>query len=218
MLTANFSKVTKEELGSTKKCSIISDMNSPLEELLNDLQALEPLEKACPRCGSPSANSSNSSGRCSKCLKKLKTNKKKPGHYLHEHKLSDDALRRQDGKTKTSSAKSSGRGNRKSLIRQIRAAYKKHGKGKTLSPDRKDNGKGYGAKNTRMVPKELNRGRHKVDSKKLKNWHKKVKKTDFSFDEFKTLLKAKALEKNDEQLLKHIESLTYQEFISLSAD
>ena len=137
---------------------------------------------------------------------------------MHEHKLADDALRRQNGKTKTSSSKSSGRGTRKSLITQVRSAYKKHGKGTTLSPDRKNNSKGYGASNTRMVPKNLNRGRHKVDTKKLSRWHGKVKKSNVSFDEFKTLMKAKALENNNEHLLKHIESLTYDQFVTLSTN
>jgi len=184
-------------------------------ELANDIDVLEPLEKACPRCGKSSANSSNSAGRCSACLKKLKTNKKKPGHYLHEHKLADDALRRQDGKTKTSSAKSNGRGSRKSIISQTRRAYSKHGKGTTLSPDRKDNSKGYSSSNTRMVPKKLNQGRHTVDTKKLNNWKKKLNKTDITFDDLKTLVIAKAIESNNEFLCKSIENLTYDELINL---
>ena len=116
--------------------------NLEILQLAEEIDAIEPLEKKCPRCGKPSADPSNPSGRCSSCLKKLRTNKKKPGHYLHEHKLADDALRRQDGKTKQSSKKTSGRGDRKSIIKQVRNAYSRHGKGTTLSPDRKDNSKG----------------------------------------------------------------------------
>lgn len=189
--------------------------NKNILELANDIDILEPLEKNCPRCGKSSANSSNSSGRCSSCLKKLKTNKKKPGHYLHEHKLADDALRRQDGKTKTSSAKSSGRGSRKSIIKQVKTAYNKHGKGTTLSPDRKDNSKGYGASNTRMVPKKLNQGRHHVDTKKLSNWRKKLNKSNLTFDNFKTLALAKAAESNNQELSNSIEQLTFDQFIDL---
>ena len=195
---------------------IILLMEDKLNQLLEDLQALEPLEKSCPRCGGSSKNSSNPQGRCSKCLGKLKTNKKKPGHYLHEHKLADDALRRQDGKTKTADKKSKGRGSRKSLISQIRSGYAKHGKSTTLSPDRKNNSEGYSASNTRMVPKKLNRGRHNVDTKKLKNWQSKLKKTNLTFDQFKTLLKAKAIENNREDIIQNIENLSYDHFVALS--
>lgn len=151
----------------------------------------EKLEKKCPRCGKSSKNSSNSAGRCSSCLSKLKANKKNPNRYEHHHKLADDALRRQNGKNGTASHKSSGRGSRESLIRQSKAAYKKHGTGTTLSPDRKDNSKGYSSSNTRMVPKDLNRGRHKVDPKKLANWKKRLKKANLDVDDLSTLLQSK---------------------------
>lgn len=164
---------------------------------------LEPLEKKCPRCGKASANSSNPSGRCSSCLKKLASNKKKPGHYLHEHKLADDALRRQKGKNGTAHKKSKGLGSRKEIIGKVRAAYAKHGKKTVLSPDRKDNGKGYSSSNTRMVPKNLNRGRHHVDKKKLKEW---MKKSELEAEDLKTLLLAMAYER-DEALAKSLEEL-----------
>jgi len=86
----------------------------------------------------------------------------------------DDALRRQDGKNGTASKKSSGRGDRKSIVKQTQNAEKRTGQ--KLSPDRKDNGKGYASSNTRMVPEKLNRGRHKVDGKKLAAWRKRLKK------------------------------------------
>lgn len=164
---------------------------------------MELLEKKCPRCGSKSANKSNPSGRCSSCLKKLAANKKKPGHYLHNHKVADDALRRQDGKNGTASHKSKGRGSRKSIIAQTKAAEKKAGQ--VLSPDRKDNSKGYSASNTRMVPKELNRGRHHVDEKKLRAWKKRLKKNDLDTASLYTLLKSKA--QDDETLLSLLKNL-----------
>jgi len=135
---------------------------------------IELLVKACPRCGNASKNKSNPSGRCSSCLKKLKTAKHTPGHYLRAHMKADDALRRQDGKNGTASKKSSGRGDRKSIVKQTQNAEKRTGQ--KLSPDRKDNGKGYASSNTRMVPEKLNRGRHKVDGKKLAAWRKRLKK------------------------------------------
>lgn len=160
-------------------------------ELAADENYLEELAKSCPRCGKPSKNSGNSSGRCSSCLSKLASNKKKVGHYLHEHKVADDALRRQKGKNGTAHKKSSGLGSRKSIISQTRSAEARTGQ--VLSPDRKDNSKGYSASNTRMVPPELNRGRHHVDKKKLAAWKKKLKKTEVTEEELYTYILAKAV-------------------------
>ena len=159
---------------------------------------IEPLEKKCPRCGGASANSSNPSGRCKACLKKLASMKKKPGNYIHNHKVADDALRRQNGKNGTASKKSKGRGTRKAIIAKVKAGEKKAGT--VLSPDRKDNSKGYSSSNTRMVPKELNRGRHHVDGKKLRAWQKRLKKSDTEYDEFYTYLLAKAEQNGDTEL------------------
>jgi len=149
---------------------------------------MEELAKICPRCGKKSANTSNPQGRCSACLKKLATMKKRPGNYVHNHKVADDALRRQDGKTKTASKKSKGRGSRKAIIAKVKSAEKKTGQ--VLSPDRKDNSAGYSPSNVRMVPPKLNRGRHHVDPKKLAAWRGKLKKYDLSTDDFLTLLRA----------------------------
>ena len=173
----------------------------------------EPLQKKCPRCGKTSANKSNPSGRCSSCLKKLKTAKKTPGHWQRAQTKADDALRRQDGKNGTASHKSSGRGSRKSIVKQTQRAEKKTGQ--KLSPDRKDNGQGYASSNTRMVPEHLNRGRHKVDGKKLSTWRKKLKKCDIDYEDLYTLLLVKAhgtsledqvKELDPEQLLALLES------------
>ena len=174
-------------------------------ELAADEESLEELAKSCPRCGGKSKNPSNPSGRCSSCLKKLASNKKKVGHYLHEHKVADDALRRQKGKNGTAHKKSSGLGSRKSIIRQTHTAEAKAGQ--VLSPDRKDNSKGYSASNTRMVPPKLNRGRHHVDGKKLRAWQKRLKKTDASYEEFYTYLLAKAEEAGDAATVRELEEL-----------
>jgi len=153
---------------------------------------LEELMKKCPRCGSASANKSNPAGRCSSCLKKLASNKKKPNHYLHLHKLADDSLRRQRGKNGTAHKKTKGLGTRKEIIDKMSRAEKKTGQ--VLSPDRKDNGAGYAAHNVRAVDPKLNRGRHTVDPKKLAAWRKSLKKSDISVEEFNLLLLAKAEE------------------------
>lgn len=137
----------------------------------------ENLEKSCPRCGKASANSSNPQGRCSACLKKLAANKKNPNRYEYHHKVADEALRRQDGRTKQTTKKSKGRGSRAEIIAKLKAAHKATGAKGQLSPDRKDNSKGYASENVRMVPQKLNRGRHNVDPKKLAAWKEKVNKT-----------------------------------------
>jgi len=159
----------------------------------------EVLEKKCPRCGGASANSSNPSGRCSKCLKALKTAKKTPGHWQRAQTKADDALRRQKGKNGTAKKKSKGLGSRASIVKQTQSAEKKTGQ--KLSPDRKNNSEGYAAKNTRMVPEKLNRGRHHVDGKKLRAWQKRLKKSDTSDDEFYTYVLAKAEQEGNQELL-----------------
>lgn len=181
------------------------------KEIAEDEEFLEELAKSCPRCGKPSKNSGNSAGRCSSCLKKLAANKKKVGHYLHEHKVADDALRRQKGKNGTASKKSSGLGSRKEIISKVKSAEKRTGQ--VLSPDRKDNSKGYGPENVRMVPPSLNRGRHHVDGKKLKAWQKRLKKSEVSDDEFFTFLLAKAIETNSNLALE-LEKMSPQEVIA----
>lgn len=181
------------------------------KESAQDEQFLEELAKSCPRCGGKSKNPSNPSGRCGSCLKKLASNKKKVGHYLHEHKVADDALRRQKGKNGTASKKSSGLGTRKSIIAKVHAGEKKHGQ--VLSPDRKDNSKGYSSSNVRMVPKELNRGRHKVDAKKLAAWKSKMKKSEVSEEELATMILAKALESGIELSAEEVVDLLQDESV-----
>lgn len=183
------------------------------KEMASDDEFLEELAKSCPRCGKPSKNSSNPSGRCASCLKKLASNKKKVGHYLHEHKVADDALRRQKGKNGTAHKKSRGLGSRKEIISATHNAEKRAGR--VLSPDRKDNSKGYAASNVRMVPGELNRGRHHVNEKKLRAWQKRLKKSEVSDDEFYTLLLAKAAEiAPDSELALHLEKMSPSDVIT----
>ncbi len=170
-----------------------------------DQEYVEELAKKCPRCGGKSANSSNPSGRCRAHLNKLSHDKKTPGHWQRAQTKADDALRRQDGKNGTASHKSKGRGKRDSIVKQTQSAEKKTGE--KLSPDRKNNSKGYAASNTRMVPEKLNRGRHKVDPKKLSAWRKKLKKSGLDFDDLSTLLQAKAFENGDEFLAKALVDL-----------
>jgi ribosomal protein L37AE/L43A len=198
-----------------------TDILEKFEQLLKfakevaQTEELEELVKSCPRCGKASANKSNPSGRCSSCLKKLAANKKKPGHYLHEHKVADDALRRQKGKNGTASKKSSGLGSRKEIINKVHSAEKRTGQ--VLSPDRKDNSKGYSSSNVRMVPPHLNRGRHHVDGKKLAAWKKKLKKNDISDEELYTYVLAKATE-NQTELVSELEKMSPADLIAYFFD
>lgn len=180
-----------------------------MEPLNSNEPIIEELIKKCPRCGGTSANSGNPQGRCRSCLNKLARAKKTPGSSQRAQTKADDALRRQDGKNGTASKKSSGRGTRKSIVKQMQSAEKKTGQ--KLSPDRKDNSKGYAASNTRAVPEKLNRGRHTVDPKKLKNWKKRLKKNDVSTEFFHTALLAKANEQGNEYLLTLLHNMTDQD-------
>lgn len=187
-----------------------------IEELklsFDELQELEALSKACPRCGSPSANKSNPSGRCRKHLNQLAANKKKPGHWQRAQTKFDDSKRRENGKNGTASYKSKGRAkSRKDFVKRFQNDEKKTGS--KLSPDRIDNGRGYESKNVRNVPEKLNRGRHKVDPKKLAAWRSKLKKSDLELDDLMTLVMAKALEQNNEQLVKSLEMMDMERIMA----
>jgi hypothetical protein len=174
-----------------------------------EMQELEELAKKCPRCGGASANKSNPSGRCRAHLNKLSADKKKPGHWQRAQTKADDALRRQKGKNGTASKKHSGLGSRKSIVKQTQSAEKKTGE--KLSPDRKNNAKGYAASNTRMVPEKLNRGRHHVDPKKLKAWKSRLKKCELDYDEFYTMVLAKAEQLGDTALLNLLDDMHYND-------
>lgn len=178
----------------------------------SDREYIEELSKACPRCGGASANKSNPSGRCRKHLNKLAHDKKKPGHWQRAQTKADDALRRQKGKNGTAHKKSKGLGTRDSIVKQTQSAEKKTGQ--KLSPDRVNNAHGYAAKNTRMVPEKLNRGRHKVDPKKLANWKKRLKKHNMEPEDFMTLLRAKAFEAGNESLEKSLNILDIERLLS----
>lgn len=174
---------------------------------------LEELAKKCPRCGGASANPGNPAGRCRKHLNKLAKDKKTPGHWQRAQTKADDALRRQKGKNGTASKKHSGLGSRASIVKQTQSAEKKHGE--KLSPDRKNNSKGYAASNTRMVPEKLNRGRHKVDPKKLSAWRKRMKKSEIGEDLLYMSLLAKAAEQGNEHLETLLLSLTAAETLRI---
>lgn len=182
----------------------------------SDQDYIEELAKKCPRCGGASANSSNPAGRCRKHLDKLAHDKKTPGHYIHEHKVADDAIRRQEGRNGTSPKKHSGHGTRKEIIDKVHSEEKKTGQ--VVSLDRKDNKKGYTSSNVRGVDPKLNRGRHKVDPKKLAAWKNKLKKHGLEPDDFMTLLQAKALEYSDDGLSETLNALDIERVLGTIDD
>lgn len=178
--------ITTEELSSLSK---------------SEQEFIEELSKKCPRCGSQSANKSNPAGRCRKHLNELARNKKTPGHWQRSQTKFDDAKRRENGKNGTASKKSSGRAkSRKEFVKRFQRDEKKAGQ--KLSPDRINNSRGYESKNVRNIKESLNRGRHKVDPKKLSAWRKRLKKSDIDMEDFMTLLRSKAYEKGQEALAK----------------
>lgn len=181
---------------------------------LSSIQEIEPLEKGkCVRCGKPSKNG-GPGGRCSACLKKLARAKQTPGSSQRAQTKADDALRRQKGKNGTASKKSSGLGSRKSIVKQMQSAEKRTGE--KLSPDRKDNSKGYASSNTRMVPEKLNRGRHHVDEKKLRAWKKRLKKSEIDTASLYTLMKAKYADNQEiTELLKNLGPDGLEQYIDL---
>lgn len=179
---------------------------------VKDAIELEELSKACPRCGGKSANASNPSGRCRACLNKLASAKKKPGSAQRAQTKFDDSKRRENGKNGTAHKKSKGRvKSRKQFVSKFQSDEKKTGT--KLSPDRKDNSRGYESSNVRNVPEKLNRGRHHVDPKKLAAWRKKLKKHDLSMEDLYTLMLAKA--ENNPEIQELMKSLTPDDFSDL---
>jgi len=142
----------------------------------------------CVRCSSNKAKSKG--GRCPTCLAELAKKRKSPGAPERGWKVASDASRRERGKTNKAKKKSSGTGDTTKLAKKVMAAEKKTGQ--KLSPDRKDNGRGYASDNVRMVPIPLNRGRHHVNQEKLNNWKSHLKKSldahNISIDDLESLL------------------------------
>jgi len=154
----------------------------------------ELLKSKCVRCGNSVSGGSKGS-RCSECRAKLNRARQTPGHPERAQNKAQQAIRREKHGNGTATPKSKGKAkSNKELAAKMQRAEKKTGQ--KLSPDRKNNGEGYNSKNTRAVPEKLNRGRHKVDGKKLREWKKRLAKTGITEQELKVLLKAK-LEEND---------------------
>ena len=167
---------------------------------LSEYLGLEPLEKAkCVRCGKPNMGGTKG-GRCKACMDKLSSKRAKPGTKERSWKHADQAIRRENGASGTTTGgHKSGHGNRQEIQKKMKAAEKKTGQ--KLSLDRKNNERGYEAKNTRPVPVKENRGKHHVDPKKLRNWQKRVKKSEVDDSFLYTAVLAKATQENNTEAL-----------------
>ena len=135
-------------------------------------------------------------------LNRLKSQRKTPGHKERATQQVLQAKRRERGGSGSTTGNGHSKGKMKSstgsAVKRFQSSEKKVGS--KLSIDRKNNSKGYESGNTRNVPQHLNRGRHSVDEKKLKNWKKRLKKSCIDNDSFITYMIAGALNKGDEQL------------------
>ena len=163
-----------------------------LSEKIN-ATANEILEKSkCVRC-SNTVSGGGPGARCGTCRGKLNAARQKVGSPERAANKAEQARRRETKGNGTATPKSSGKSeSNKKMAASFQAAEKKAGE--KLSPDRKDNGKGYAEANTRHIPEEANRGRHTADPKKLKAFRERLKKTGLTTTELSVLILAKAEE------------------------
>jgi hypothetical protein len=157
-------------------------------------------------------------------LGKLKNERNKPGSKERAYQQVLQAKRRERGGAGTKAGSNGSKGHSKNRMKSDTATavgkYKSSEKkaGTKLSPDRKNNSEGYGSGNVRNVPQKLNRGRHHVDQKKLSQWKKKLKKMNISYDDFKTLLTAKASETGHDELAKSLLYIDYDILMAIFDD
>jgi hypothetical protein len=181
-------EIDQREIGLEEKYMSLVDK---IWDFVEDL-----IKSKCVRC-SNSVSGGTKGSRCLECRKKLNAARQTPGHAERAQNKAQQAIRRENHGNGTATPKSKGKAESNAkLAAKMQRAEKKTGQ--KLSPDRKDNGSGYHSKNTRAVPEKLNRGRHEVDSKKLKNWKKRLKKSQLTDEELATLVAIKALEQNDQ--------------------
>lgn len=185
------------------------------EQLLRQIKA--ELEEALAK--GPNYWKDKNPAKYRKMLNKLKNERKKPGSKERAYQQVLQAKRRENGQPGTKT----GNGHKGKMKTKTGTAVKNYQNsekkaGTKLSPDRKDNSKGYQSGNVRNVPQNLNRGRHNVDEKKLKNWKKKLKKHNLDTDAFVTLLRAKMLEKGYEELADLMQVIDIERIISTTGE
>ena len=143
-------------------------------------------------------------------LNKLKNERKKPGSKERGYQQVLQAKRRERGGSGTKSGQngksghSSGRmkSDTATAVKRYTSKEKKHGK--KMSMDRKNNNKGYGDGNVRLISQKYNKGDEKY-SKKAPEL-KKFKESPYA-EYIGTLIKTRAAELNKEDLFDIIDQL-----------
>lgn len=156
---------------------VMEELNKTLQELHDDMLALEELSKG------PNYYKDRDPKKYAKMLGKLKRDRKTKGHKEEATQKVLQARRREKGAPGTKSGQNGRSGHANghdksstaSAVKKLQNAQKKSGQ--RLSLDRKNNSRGYESKNVRMVPDKLNRGDEENKAKKayLKNKSKKKK-------------------------------------------
>jgi len=169
-----------------------------LEDIIAKINtyANEVLEKSrCVRCGTE-VPGGGPGVRCGACRKKLNAARQTVGHPERAQNKAQQARRRENHGNGTATPKSKGKSESNAkLAASFENAEKKAGE--KLSPNRKDNSKGYSSSNTEHVGEKLNIGRHKVDPKKLKGFKDRLKKTGLTTAELAALVYSKAQEDSE---------------------
>jgi len=151
-----------------------------LQELNDDLEWLD-AELGSELNKGPNYWKDKDPAKYAKMLGKLSRDRKTTGHKEEATQKVLQARRRERGGSGTKSGQNGKSGHSgghdksstSSAVKKLQNAQKKQGK--RLSLDRKDNNKGYGAGNVRLVPDHLNRGDEENKAKK-KYLNKKKKK------------------------------------------
>jgi hypothetical protein len=161
------------------------DIFEKINAMANDI-----LEKSkCVRCSNV-VSGGGPGARCKSCRNKLNSDRQTVGSDERAQTKAQQARRRETHGNGTATPKSKGKSESNAkLTASFKAAEEKAGE--KLSPDRKNNSAGYGAKNTRHIPESANVGRHNADPKKLKEFRDRLKKSGLTTDELATLIAAK---------------------------
>lgn len=143
-------------------------------------------------------------------LNKLKNERKKPGSKERGYQQVLQAKRREKGGSGTTSGQNGKKGHSSGRMKsdtataakRYAAAEKKHGK--KMSIDRKNNNKGYGEGNTRLISQKYNKGDEKY-SKKAPEL-KKFQESPYA-PYIPVLIKARMVELGKEELIPLVDEL-----------
>ena len=136
----------------------MEDLNKALQELHDDMLALEELAKG------PNYWKDKDPKKYKKMLSKLKGERKKPGSKERGYQQVLQAKRREKGGSGTTSGQNGKSGHSSGRMKtdtgtaakRYASAETKHGK--KMSMNRKNNNKGYGSGNTELISQKYNRG------------------------------------------------------------